>query len=111
MNVFSKAGLLWSGFLVSGIAVVGSILSSCQTADPPTFAPTPVKRVTRLTNGPTRSYLGLTSEKAQAKAKQMGLRSRIVREDGKQFIITKDLRQDRINFEVDKGRVTLAKIF
>jgi hypothetical protein len=41
----------------------------------------------------------------------MGLRSRVVRDDFERFPITKDLRQNRINFEIDKGRVTSAKIF
>ncbi|MGJ8725072.1 MAG: hypothetical protein ACSHYB_10990 [Roseibacillus sp.] len=62
-------------------------------------------------DGPTRSYLGLTKKEAVVKAREMGLRSRIVRDEFERFPMTKDLRADRINFEIDKGLVTVAKMF
>lgn len=69
------------------------------------------KKSIPVTNGPTRSYLGLSKTAAASKAKEMGLRSRIVRDGFERYPITKDLRRDRINFELDKGLVTSAKIF
>lgn len=63
------------------------------------------------TSGPTRSYLGLTQKEAMTKAESMGLRSRIVRNGFERYPMTKDLRADRINFEIDKEIVTSAKIF
>jgi len=70
----------------------------------------PPKKKTR-SDGPTRSYLGLSKKAATAKASEMGLRSRVVRDGFERYPITKDMRADRINFEIDKGVVTSAKIF
>ncbi|MDQ8190754.1 hypothetical protein [Roseibacillus persicicus] len=46
-----------------------------------------------------------------SKARELKLKPRIVREDMERFRMTKDLRSDRINFELDNGEVTSAKIF
>ncbi|GHC53781.1 hypothetical protein GCM10007100_20070 [Roseibacillus persicicus] len=64
-----------------------------------------------LNDGPTRSFLGLTKKEAMSKARELKLKPRIVREDMERFRMTKDLRSDRINFELDNGEVTSAKIF
>lgn len=69
------------------------------------------EKVTTRNDGPTRSFLGLSKKDALSKAEQMKLKPRIVREDMERFPMTKDLRADRINFELDKGEVTSAKIF
>lgn len=108
MKIFSKAGPNWSGFFLVFFLLFGLVLTSCQTESEPDK---PLFKKASRTDGPTRSYLGLTKEKAVAKARRMGLRSRIVRDDFERFRITKDLRTDRINFEIDKGFVTAAKIF
>lgn len=114
MKPISQAGPLWSGFFIA--LALG--LASCQSPTPPAFAKSQKaegllekRKPAKVTNGPTRSYLGLTKKEALARGRAMGLRTRILREDLESFPITKDLRQDRINFEIDKGRVTLAKIF
>ena len=106
MKNFLKAGPGWSGFFLFGLLTIA--FSSCQTS--PKVSESVVKKETRK-DGPTRSYIGLTKKQAIAKAKEMGLRSRIVRDDFERFPMTKDLRSDRINFEIDKGLVTVAKIF
>ncbi|MDP0491702.1 MAG: proteinase inhibitor I78 [Verrucomicrobiota bacterium JB023] len=55
------------------------------------------------------SYQGLPIEEAEMMAKSAGLQTRIVRDGREHFIITKDIRPDRINFEIDGGRVTSAE--
>lgn len=108
MKTFFKAGPHWSGFFILSLLLSGLTLTGCQSGAPKEEI---TARRPPRTDGPTRSYLQLTKSEARAKARQMGLRSRIVREDFETFPITKDLRQDRVNFEIDKGYVTAAKIF
>ena len=52
------------------------------------------------------SYVGLTIKEAQDKATQAGLRHRIIEEDGKSYIITEDFIADRLNFIINKGKIT-----
>ena len=114
MKSFLKAGPQWSGFFLSGVAVGSIVLTSCQVPPkPPVSSPTPapVEKKGARNDGPTRSYIGLGQKEAMAKASAMGLRSRTVRDGPKRFPITKDLRADRINFEIDNGLVTSAKMF
>lgn len=106
----SKAGPVASGFFFSPLLVVACLLSSCQPTVQP-MEPEPEPKKSSQTDGPTRSYLGLSKSVAIAKARKMGLRTRVVRDDFDRFPITKDLRQNRINFEIDDGLVTSAKIF
>jgi len=51
-------------------------------------------------------YIGLSKEAAHQKAEAAGLRSRTVHEDGKDFMLTKDYRPQRLNFVIIKGIVT-----
>jgi hypothetical protein len=51
------------------------------------------------------AFLGRTAEAAAALAKEQGLLSRIVSVDGQLRPTTKDYRPDRVNFEIEKGRV------
>jgi len=51
-------------------------------------------------------YIGLTKEAALTKAKALGVRARIVEEDGKSFPVTKDYRPERVNFTINDGKVT-----
>lgn len=48
-------------------------------------------------------FIGLTLGDAIALAKKEELDYRIVKSDGQDFIITMDLRVDRLNFETEKG--------
>ena len=52
--------------------------------------------------------IGLTTEYAIQLIKDNNFTSRIVYEDGEHFIITMDLRFDRINLEIEEGIVVSA---
>ena len=109
---FLKTGPQWSGFFLSGTLAWSLTLTSCQ---PPQSSPAamPDRPAQSAPNpsDPSRSYLGLTKNQATAKAETVGLQSRVVREGSKRFPITKELRAGRINFEVDNGVVTTAKMY
>ena len=51
-------------------------------------------------------YIGLTIEEAQKLAGEQGTETRVVREDGKNYMVTMDFHPDRLNFGVDKGIIT-----
>lgn len=51
-------------------------------------------------------YVGLSVEEAQTKAEQDGRPSRVVRVDGEDLAVTMDFIENRLNFEVENGRVT-----
>ncbi|RYD66016.1 MAG: hypothetical protein EOP83_06085 [Verrucomicrobiaceae bacterium] len=52
------------------------------------------------------SFVGLTLQEAEAKAKEADLPHRVVRNDGEDFPVTRDYRPERLNFTVEKGVVT-----
>lgn len=54
------------------------------------------------------SYVGLTKKAAIAEAEADDVPWRILREDGEQFPATMDYNPERINFEIDDGKVTKA---
>ena len=54
--------------------------------------------------------LGKKLEDAQKICKEHGFKCNIVREDIHNYVITCDFRFDRINVELDDGRVTNASI-
>ena len=56
------------------------------------------------------SLVGKTKEEAANLCRANGYFPRVVREDGVGFMITMDLRFDRINLDIDKGLVTRASI-
>jgi len=53
---------------------------------------------------------GLTREQAEAAAEAAGYTVRVTREDDESYAMTMDYRTDRINIELDGGRVTRAYI-
>ena len=55
-----------------------------------------------------QSYVGLTKKEAIAKAEASDTQWRILREDKESFPATQDFVEDRINFEIDNGKVTKA---
>jgi len=55
-----------------------------------------------------KAYVGLSKKDAIAKAKADGRVWRITREDGEYFPATMDYDPERLNFEIDKGKVTSA---
>ncbi len=53
-------------------------------------------------------FMGLTKADAIALAESQGRPWRIAREDGDSFPLTLDYSENRVNFEIDDGTVTLA---
>ena len=54
------------------------------------------------------SYVGLTKKEAIAKAEASDTPWRILREDKETFMATQDVLENRVNFEIDNGKVTKA---
>lgn len=53
-------------------------------------------------------WVGLSIKDAIEKAKNDGLKHRIVEENGVQYMVTMDLNSSRINFRVSNNNVTAA---
>jgi hypothetical protein len=79
--------------LLSGCSKDGS----CSTATPQ-----------GLTDPPLTGYVGLSESEARQKAETEHLVLRVTCRDGDQRGGTADLRQDRVNVSIDKGKVTSA---
>lgn len=57
-------------------------------------------------NAPSdEAFIGRTADAASALAKEQGLLSRVVSVDGQLRPTTKDYRPNRVNFEIEKGKV------
>jgi hypothetical protein len=54
------------------------------------------------------AYVWLTKKAATTKADAAGTTWRITREDGESFPVTLDYNPERLNFEIDDGKVTQA---
>lgn len=54
------------------------------------------------------AYVGLTKKAATAQADAAGTTWRITREDDESFPVTLDFNPERLNFEIDDGKVTQA---
>jgi len=63
---------------------------------------------TSLGPGKESDYVGLTKSAAIAKAESQGRPWRIRREDGQSFPGTLDYNPERVQFEIDNGKVTKA---
>lgn len=50
-------------------------------------------------------FIGLTLEEAE---KKLGKKARVTREDNESFMVTMDMRADRLNVRLDNGKVTSA---
>ena len=59
----------------------------------------------------TSWYIGLSEEDALAKATREELAHRVVVREGESLPVTMDLREDRINFEIENGKVTKAEFY
>lgn len=64
----------------------------------------------RETPGFLRPLLGLTLEEAEGQAKEAGYQVRVSSVDGVGQVVTCDYRRDRINLELDAGKVITAFI-
>jgi len=56
------------------------------------------------------SLLGLSKEAAIDIIHNHGMKSRVTSEDGKPLIGTRDYRLDRVNLNIEQGKVTKASI-
>ena len=56
-------------------------------------------------------YLGMTESAAVARAKEAGLSARIIGRDSEEFVVTDDLRQDRINFRILEDKVSRVEFY
>ena len=90
--------------LVVGLAVVAA---ACGGDDGGSVSSGGSKQST-TSNTSAQSYVGLTKQEAIAKAKATDTPWRITREDKETFMVTQDFVENRINFEIDNGKVTKA---
>lgn len=54
-------------------------------------------------------FIGLSREAAEALAKERGITFRVISVDGESFPVTADYSPDRINFDIENGKVVKAK--
>lgn len=66
---------------------------------------------TRQKSASPDGYIGLTESQAIDWATNNGLEYRVTRRDTESLPITDDFRNDRVNFELDNGKVTKASRF
>jgi len=57
-----------------------------------------------------RELIGLSEEDAVKKIREAGFRPRVRRRNQESYFGTMDYRTDRVNLEIDKGKVTKAHI-
>jgi hypothetical protein len=88
----------------ASLAVISCQQQSSEPA-PEKNPPAAEKPTTPADPADANSYLGMTLEAASARADKAGIRWRIVEEDGKPRLVTKDYRPDRLNFAVEKGKI------
>jgi hypothetical protein len=63
---------------------------------------------TSLAPGHASDYVGLTEAAAKQKAATEGRPARVLRRDDEHFPATQDYNPDRVNLEIDDGKVTKA---
>ena len=56
-------------------------------------------------------FIGLTLEEGIEKANKMNYSYRIVREDGDYYFLTQDIREDRINFDLDNNIIVEVGVY
>jgi hypothetical protein len=67
-------------------------------------------RTTRTVGDAAAAFVGLSKRAAVAKAEADGRPWRIGREDDERFLLTQDLVENRVTFEIDDGEVTAATL-
>ena len=95
----------------SAIVVIGAVaMTACgdnsNSSSPPKNDPK--ETTTPVGPGKESDYVGLTKAAAIAKAESQGRPWRITREDGQTFPGTADYNPQRVQFEIDNGKVTKA---
>lgn len=86
------------------------ILTSCGSGDSSAAAPESPQEEKATSEDETpsgvESFVGLSLEEAQILAEKKGLKHRVISVDGEPRPVTADFLPDRVNFEVEKGKVT-----
>ena len=89
------------------IVIAGSVFF--MACDPTPSQPGPPAENPSTQETPTpASFIGLTLEAAEVRAKSLDLPCRVIRNDGVDFPVTRDYRPERLNFTVEKGIVITA---
>lgn len=57
-----------------------------------------------------KSLVGLTEEEDISEIKRSGMITRIIRRDDETFMGTMDARSDRVNLEIESGKVAYSSI-
>jgi hypothetical protein len=98
---------------LSVMMVVALVLAACGTDETGGSAELPGEPVCIVegTETPAPEYIGLTEPEAADLAVEQGLMLREVGRDGECFVITMDLRDDRVNVELIDGIVVGAAFF
>lgn len=96
--------------MCSIVVVLGATALSACGDDSNSSSPAKdnAKETTTLGPGKESDYVGLTKSAAIAKAKSQGRPWRITREDNEVFPGTLDYNPERVQFEIDNGKVTKA---
>jgi hypothetical protein len=87
------------------VLVLGSVAVACGNDDGDNVS-SDSKQAT--SDSSAKSYVGLTKKEAIARAEASDTQWRILREDDEVFMATQDFVEDRVNFEIDNGKVTNA---
>ncbi|MDF1861974.1 MAG: hypothetical protein P1U87_17280 [Verrucomicrobiales bacterium] len=76
------------------------------TEKPKGQKPTPEKSMKNASDPESdQTFIGLPLKEAEEKAEKSGLRHRVVLVDGQPRPATRDYRPDRVNFEVENGKI------
>jgi hypothetical protein len=65
---------------------------------------------TKMTESEVTALVGLAEEEARQRVEARGFHWRIMSRDGESYIVTADLRQDRVSAHVEAGKVVAAEI-
>lgn len=90
------------------VFLIPLLVASCQpkpSPEPPPSSESADNEASSAVPSP-ESFVGLELKAAQEKADKADLPHRVIREDGKDFPVTRDYRPERLNFTVEKGIVT-----
>jgi hypothetical protein len=58
----------------------------------------------------TKTLIGLTEEEAVKLLKEKNIVSRVIQRETESFLVSMDLRDDRVNLKIKEGKVIEAKI-
>lgn len=107
-------GARWAAAAVT-VLLAGAVLGACggdgssEGAGRSGTEP-PGRSGTEPARDAAAAYVGLTEAAAVAKAEDEGRPWRIGREDDEEFLLTQDLVENRVTFELDGGVVTKATL-